>query len=371
MFIPEAEPGLPVPPITHRLIHAPGVFFNLSDTEYHKALALSASGIKNLRISTLDWWARSPLNPQQPTESDTESFAKTVGKAYHKRILEGRAAFTASYAAEVDPADHPNALRSNDELSRRCADLGLKASGRKADLILRILEADPEHIDVIWERIVAAHERKHAGKIFLPSDLISKIEISAKMIEAHPELRKAFSGGFPEVSVFWTDEETGVPCKARFDYLKPQAIVDLKTFENMMGMPVERAIARAVAVNKYHIQAAFYVEAFRQAQRIKRASLEGLPADLAGAKPDPFLRAFLATDEPVFMFVFQQKGIAPLARGKILPHGMTMDIGRQEAAVAKDTFARCWATFGPDAPWVDIAEITSFDSTDFPAFIAD
>lgn len=365
MYLPEADTALPVPPITHRLVHAEGVYFDLPDTEYHRALALSASGIKNLRISTLDWWVRSPLNPQQPTEEDSETFAKTLGKAYHKRILEGREAFARTYAAAVDPADHPNALRSNDELSQRCKDLGLKASGKKSDLIARILEADPEHEDVIWERIVSAHEKRHAGKIFLAHDIIEKIQISAKMIEAHPELGKAVRGGVAEASIFYVDRETGVPVKVRIDYWKPRVLVDLKTASNEVGMAIDKAVTRAIANYRLHIQAALYVEAIEHARRF-------IAEGRVFGRIDPaLLKALGAPGEMTWMWLFQMKGLAPVARGYVLPPGMTMDIGRQEVVIAKDLFARSWATYGPDMPWVDVSEITTLDSTAFPVWIAD
>src|SRR3546814_14526079 len=63
------------------------------------------------------------------------------------------------------------------------------------------------------------------------------------MIEKHPDLSKAFSGGHPEVSIFWQDEQTGISCKARLDYLKARAIVDLKTFSNPLSKPIDKAIS--------------------------------------------------------------------------------------------------------------------------------
>ena len=357
------HPAGPPVSVAHPLVREPGVYFGMPEDEYHRAFALSATGIKHLRISPLDFWARSPLNAERAAE---ESEARIIGRAYHKRIIEGEAAFEAIYAAELDPAEYPEALRTNEELKTAIERAGGPAAKlgtmRKAELIARLLQYDPGAL--VWDRLVAAHQERHAGKIRLPALAIGRIEIAAAMIEKHPQLSKAFSGGMPEVSVFWHDENTGVPCKARFDYLKPRAIVDLKSYENTIGLPVRKAIARCVANYRYHIQAAFYLEGAKAASELVA---EGR---VFGIVDPGFPRALAEAQERHFLFVFQQKGPAPLARGMVLAPGLTLDIGREEIAEATHLFAHCWRTYGAD-PWLDTSEIETFDSTEFPAYIAE
>ena len=357
------HPSGPPVSVEHPLVTQPGVYFGMPEEAYHRAFALSATGIKHLRISPLDFWARSPLNPERVAE---ESEARIIGRAYHKRIIEGQAAFEAMYAAELDPAEYPEALRTNEELKTAIERAGgpsaRLASLRKAELIERLLQYDPAA--VIWDRLVAAHQERHLGKIRLPALAIRRVEIAAAMIEKHPQLRQAFSGGMPEVSVFWVDAQTGTPCKARFDYLKPRAIVDLKSYENTIGLPVRKAIARCVATYRYHIQAAFYLEGAIAAREL---IAEGR---VFGEVDAGFPRALLAAPERHFLFVFQQKGPAPLARGMVLAPGLTLDIGREEIADATALFAQCWRAYGAD-PWLDVSEIETFDPTEFPAYIAE
>lgn len=348
-------------PIDAPGVHAPGIFFGLPDSEYHAAFALSASGIKNLRISPLDFWARSVLNPDR---KDEETEALIVGKAYHKRIVEGKAAFDALYAPRIEKAESGAKLFTIEDLKSALKEREQPTTGKKDDLIARLVACDPPCRSLIWDLLTDAHDRKHAGKALLPADLIRKIEYSAAMIEKHPQLCKAFSGGMPEVSVFWFDEDSGVPCKARFDYLKPRAIVDLKTYENSIGAPISKAIARTVASYKYHIQARFYLDAANEARKLISAG------EIGGEVSQSFLDALVSADERTFLFVFQQKGVAPLARGKIMPEGLTLDLGRYEIDCAKGEFQRCWQTFGAD-PWIDTTGIETFDSTEFPAFISD
>ena len=358
-----AHPGIPPVTVAHPLVQEPGVYFGMPEADYHRAFALSATGIKHLRISPLDFWARSALNAER---SEEESEARIIGRAYHKRIIEGPAAFAAMYAAELDPAEHPGAFRTNEELKTAIERAGGPTARlgalRKAELIERLLQYDPTAL--IWDRLVVAHQERHAGKIRLPLLAIHRIEIAAAMIEKHPQLSKAFSGGMPEVSVFWRDEDSGVPCKARFDYLKPRAIVDLKSYENTIGLPVRKAIARCVANYRYHIQAAFYLDGAEAARGL-------IAKGRVFGEVDPgFPPALAAAPERHFLFVFQQKGPAPLARGMVLAPGLTLDIGRDEIADATALFAHCWQVYGAD-PWLDASEIETFDPTEFPAYIAE
>ncbi len=351
----------PGAPIEHPAIHSPGVFFGLPEEEYHAAFALSASGVKHLRISSLDFWARSVLNPLR---EEDESEALTVGSAYHRRILEGRDRFYAEFAPRLDKSDFPKALDTNEQMIEALAQVGVKMpkGTRKAELIAALKVHLPN--EQIWQEVLAEHEAEHEGKTFLPADVFPRIEIAAAMIEKSPTLSKAFTGGYPEVSAFWTDHATGVPMKVRFDYLKPRAIVDLKTFENVLGMPINKAIARAVASNKYHIQAAQYLAAARHLPALISAG------DVYGDVEQDFLDALVASEGHTFLFVFQQKGVAPLARGKVLDASITLDMARAEIEDAARLFAECWQIYGAD-PWLDRSEIETFDATDFPAFIAD
>lgn len=347
-------------PRSEIIIREPGVYFGLPEADYHASFALSTSGVRWLRVSTLDFWARSPLNESR---EDEESEAMALGKAYHKRIVEGRAAFDACYAAALDPADYPDALRTMDELREAAKALGIKAGGTKPELIARIIEADPAV--QIWDDLVAQHARDNEGKTLLTATTIRRIEIAAAMIEKHPQLCKAFTGGMPEVSIFWTDEETGAPMKARLDYLKPKAIVDLKTFGNQMGKPIDRAIAASVASGKYHIQCATYHEAVAKAVEHINAGR------VFGDVDKDYLRAVAKASERTFMFVFQQTGIAPVARGKVLPdNSLTFRVGQTELEEAKRKFAECWKRFGKD-PWVDESEIGVFDDTEFPTYLVE
>jgi hypothetical protein len=343
----------------------PGIYFGLDEAAYHAAPALSNSGIKNLLTSPMDFWARCAwLNPAFETE---EKDCFNLGKAYDTRITEGKDAFDAKYAGKIDPADYPDALVTADDLRGALADLGEKRGGNKAELIARIEEAGLGDA-VIWDRLVENHEIENDSKTLLSADLIRKIEIAAAMIEKHPQLSKAFTGGYPQVSIFWTCEETGCPMKMRSDYLKTRAVVDLKTFANPFGKPIDRAVTYAMASYKYHIQAAVYQEGIAAAKAMFRA--HG-PSAINGEAPTPaWIESFAASEEHAFLFLFQQTGVAPVTRGYEFPKGLVYDCGKVVVREMKETYMRCLKTFGAD-PWIDTTDIRLFDDSEFPVFITE
>jgi len=345
--------------VDHPLVHADGIYFGLPEAEHHNALALSASGIKLLRISTLDWWVRSPLNPDR---ADEETEPQKLGKAFHKRIVEGAAVFAEHYAPELDPGQYPYALRTNADLIDALAQHLIKprSGARKADLIEQLRAVDP-HV-AIWDEIVRDHQAQHLGKVFLNSPWVARIEQAARMIENHAQLGRAFTGGRPEVSVFWHDAESGIPMKARFDYLKPRAVVDLKSFENVYGMPLKRAIARSIANYRYHVQAALYLEAAEVAKRLI------LDNKVYGEDDWDWLGQ-VYEGEKTWLWVFQQRGAAPVARGVVLSPGIALDLGAAEIIEAKEIWARAWQRWGSE-PWLDEADIDTFDVADLPAYIS-
>jgi hypothetical protein len=333
-----------------------GLYFGLPEDDYHAQQRLSNSGIKWLQVSTLDFWHRSWMNPDY--EYPTTKFMDE-GNAWHKRILEGPDAFYNEYAAALDPADYPGVLITMDDLKGRLRGLGEKVGGSKADLIDRLIRADPEA--PIWDVAVDLHALEHKGKKLVPADLIDTIEKQAAMIEKHPDISRCFSGGMPEVTVLWTDSESGVPMKARLDYVKPRADIDLKTFSNPLGKPIDRAIATAMAGGKYHVQCAVYSEAMDHA--IDFIQTGGVHGDV----DKEWLKSLDRQRE--FVFVFQQTGV-PVARAKVFPKYLTYDIGRIAMRDGIAKFAECSRVFGSDM-WIDVEPIGVIEDSDLPAWIGE
>ena len=343
---------------------AEGIYFDLPEDDYFSVQALSASGIKTLRCSPLDYWARN-IDPNYEPDTE-ESTAKKIGRAFDRRITEGKPAFDATYAPAIDPADYPNALRTIDEIKDRLRtfkergiDVHLTAKN-KDGYIDNLLSVDPTA--QLWDAIVDKYVKEHAGREFLSGDLIRSIEVAAAHIEKHPTLSKAFTGGAAQVSIFWECPTIGIRCKARPDYLKPRAIVDLKTFANKFQRPIDVAIARELSANKYQNQAAWYYEA---ADQVARLISEG---KVYGEVSHELRQGLAQGYEKTFLFIFQQKGIAPLARGKIFLRRLNnCEVAAAQNESAKQIYRQCWDKFGSD-PWIDDSPITELNDEELPVW---
>lgn len=344
---------------------ADGLYFDMPEEVYHTLPRLSASGIKDMRISPSIFWAKSWMNKDRER---IETEAMKIGSAFHKRILEGAEIFYEKYAPQFDAADVPDALRTNDDLKARLKELGQPVTGVKDVLIERLLSVQPDALILQVEE--KKYEDLHAGKMLLAPVWIKRIELAAAFINRHPELSKCFTGGHPEVTVLWTDD--GVQMKSRFDYLKSKALVDLKTFGNPSNKPIDGAIYGAMANEKYHIQAAMYYRAIDQAKIFARAMLE------EWSKPDAirtatevthaqWLKSFATAEAHEFYFVFQLKHDVPIARGKKFGKGRMWQIGEVIINDAMAAFKKNREIFGDDM-WIEQVPIDSFDDDQFPAW---
>ena len=85
----------------------------------------------------------------------------------------------------------------------------------------------------------------------------------ANAVWSHPIAKKLLSNGFPELSFWKEDKETGLICKARCDFItfggySDDTIVDLKTTGEGNSHPDK--FIKSIANYLYHLQAAHYLE---------------------------------------------------------------------------------------------------------------
>lgn len=327
------------------------VVFGMPEDEYHKHPAFSSSGARDILTSPLTFWAKSQMNPDREEE---ETDAKDYGKAYHKLILEGRAAFEAAYAPAIDAADYPKHLKSGDQLKERCGELGLPKHGKLSDMAARIRAVDKE--TPLYEEVIAAHEEKYPGRKFLTKKQWRTLELAWLALQAS-DAAPMLTGGYPEVSIFWVDAETGVECKARIDYLKPNHIMDPKSFSNSQARPVLDCVGASITNYKYPIQGRMYID-----------GLEQVLQHIA----DP--RLGIKNGAVTFSFIFQESGAAP----NIVPRDFVQydESGKMNAywvlaetryRTALDIYAFCKKKYGTE-PWVQPSERRALRDDDLPAY---
>lgn len=196
------------------------IVLGMSASDYHAHPAVSKS--------QLDELARSPAHFRARLDGErviTETPAMRLGTALHCAVLEPER-FAFEYVGAPDFGD------------------GRTKAAKEAK---------------------AAFEAEHEGRLVLSADEHAAVLGMSGSIAAHKTPSVLLGRSLRrEASVFWTDAETGIACRARPDVLSDDGriIVDLKTTDDASPGAFERSIAKW----RYHVQAAFYsdgVEAVR------------------------------------------------------------------------------------------------------------
>lgn len=114
---------------------------------------------------------------------------------------------------------------------------------------------------------------------------------AADAVRDHRVARELLRGGVREESLTWIDAATGLKCKGRCDYLRPDLVIDLKSSRDPSPSKFERD-----AINYgYAAQVAFYHDGATAAKRIAGGRL---PCVIAVRTKDDFdVAAFQLTQE--------------------------------------------------------------------------
>lgn len=234
-----------------------GIYFDMPHDVYVALPRIGSSSIKDLIVSTATFWHRSWMNPNRDPEDLPIRDPKSVGTAFHMARLEPDR-FVETYARGFDRSAYDDLLETDADVKVALKDLG-EPQTQKGELALdrarRLLEHDPDAR--IASALAADHEEACFGRIMLPPDIWDACEDAMEFMANDQEMRRRFTGGFPEVTILWTDEH-GTKLRARIDYLQAGGWADLKTFANPMRKPVDRCVEDAFRYNGYLAQAALY-----------------------------------------------------------------------------------------------------------------
>lgn len=213
--IPASAPAMPAKPFTA----APGIFFDLSNEDYHKSDGISCSGLKQVIEGEADfiWSKQCPQDPEALRQFD-------LGTAFHCII------------GEYDQFDNRYIIAP--EFNRR-------SNQGKADEAKFLAEVE------------------HENKIVLTFEDNKQLRMMRESCYAHPVIRKLLEmDGVAEASIYWTDPETGELIKIRPDryiqYRDHHIILDLKSIGQFDRM------AYQVEDLKYHMQDPMYCDGYQK-----------------------------------------------------------------------------------------------------------
>jgi hypothetical protein len=223
-----------------------GLYSDIPNADYHGGAGISKSGLDLVARSPLHYWS-AYLDPDRiPRE---ESPAMFVGTAIHAAVLEPDK-FHAGYLPMP-------------RVDRRTKD------GKAVH-------------DEYQQR---AHE---AGQLLIGADDYAACVSIAAQVRQHPAASVLFADGAPEQSAFWTDPETGLLCKARPDWLRPGAVLDVKSTDDASAYAFQRSVTKW----RYHVQAAWYLDGIYHATGEQRQAFVFCVFE----KTPPYAAAFYYAD---------------------------------------------------------------------------
>lgn len=343
----------------------PGIYLNLSESEYHAAEGLSNSGMKQLAISPLHYW-HCNLNPHRERE---ETAAQRWGKAVHCRLLEPKR-FELAYGTALSKDDYPDALVTVDDLKTFLKDNGLSATAKsKPELIDRVQESGLRPF--IWDVEKEQHDAQLVGRSVLSAREMHKLEDMAEVVLDDAGVAQALLGGHSELSIFVRDPDTDVMLKARLDKLQAWGTVDLKTFSNSRGKPTDKVVNEAIYYEGYYQQAVFY----RRMREMARQLLAVGKIELHDA-PDGWADQFIANDRHGFAFVFVESSepfdmrVVELQREEYPDADANAYWTDAEIRIEELTtlYAKCVKRYG-SKPWRDPVRPRTLQDTDIPQLL--
>lgn len=342
-----------------------GIYFGLPEDAYFAAEGLSCSGMKRLAVSPLNYWHHN-VNPDRVPEEDT-SFQR-IGKAVHCRLLEPDA-FADRYVRALSPEDFPGCLVTVDDLKEWLTGQGLAVSAKKKqDLIERVM-ASGLPVPPIWDVISEGAKEETAGMVVLKRADYDLVERLGAVVEADAFAKTTLSGGIPEVSFFVRHPETGVLLKARMDYVKPGATIDIKTFSNMRCKPTEKVVFDSIYYENYHLQYVVY----QTVREIARQRLAAGEIRTYGDVSETWLKGFAENDNHGFGFVFIESDepfdlrIVELRRAEARggEANVYWHAGANQMQAMMELYAECFAKYGTE-PWRESKPPHVLNDTDIP-----
>lgn len=266
-----------------------GMYFNLSNEDYHNDPALSHSGMKNVLVSWPDYWLNSSLNPDRKKQKQTDAMAF---------------------------GDRSGMLLLQPNLFHKTYNTHGRSNGTAKGVWLSSVE---------WERLNESVEAV----------------MSSELGKMH------FSDGYPEVSIIWRDRATGIKLRVRVDWLRTFGCIDFKRIQAVDSY----TMGRAVKAQGLDIQNFLYLEGVKAA-RLWLASLgtTGIVEFAKQEKVDPaWLMAFRDDTDLLFRFLFQRSSPPYVWEFRELENDVVVE-GANAVFVAVKRYKACLEKYGINRP---------------------
>jgi exodeoxyribonuclease VIII len=252
-----------------------GIYQGIPSTDYH---ALT-DYVSNSYLSRLDKCPKAAKVPMKETD------ALVHGGALHSLLLEGMDAFNKEYLVPPYKLD----LRKN---------------------------ADKEF----------AADVTAAGLTLISEDVFGRMKNVVEAVYSHPTASVLMREGLSEQTVFWTDPETGLPCKCRPDRIPKGDKGVIIDFKKARDAGYE-AFTNACARYKYYIQSALYLDGYNVASGKKADAFVFIVAELE----EPFrVEVYSMSDDFVEVGRQEVKRLLQIEKvcreGGYWPHFSTSDI---------------------------------------------
>lgn len=316
-----------------------GIHFGLDEQVYHALPHLGSTDVKTLYASPSDYWWSSHMNPLRVAE--TQSYAQFYGHALHHCILYGEASFDKNY---VGLSGETGDSVSAEALKTWIRDQGGAPAKLKEDNLRMVSEVFKTNL--------------------LTEQTYDAIRVASAMILKNPNLAAAFVGGWPEVSIIW--HEGDVPCKARIDYFKKRAIVDLKSFRSKERIQtLDRMVLTDMFNYRYDVQIAHYQNGRAAARELFKAGKV-----FGHVRPDyAWLSAALEPEQVGWVFCFFKADGMPISKSYQVPWGSPAhQSGAIAVKTALDAYRDNLEKFGTDA-WVVVDPPYNIDAEDLPKWL--
>jgi len=168
-----------------------------------------------------------------------------------------------------------------------------------------------------------------AGKVPLLKAEFEQVQAMAQAVDDHPFAGKLFRNGVAEQSLIWQDDETGVWCRARPDYLVHEGRIfpDYKTCQSAKPDDLRKSLWNF----GYHQQCAWYQDG---------------------------IRALGIHDNPAMAFVFQEKE-PPYIVTVAIPDAYAREWAHMQNRKARDLFSQClksgeWPAYADDVVTLEL-----------------